>query len=520
MSWGSWLVAAPIVLPLLSAAALLCLPRTHLQRTVSTVSSALLLALSGALLWRVFTGGIVVAQMGDWAAPFGVSLVADHLSAIMVLITGVMAFAVALYARRDIGEPLERRGYHPLFQVLVAGISGAFLTGDLFNLYVWFEVLLIASFVLLTLGGSRAQLRGGVHYVTINLLSSALFLSAIGLLYGMTGTLNMADLVGKLGTLPPELVTAVAMLFLVAFGIKAAIFPLFFWLPSSYHTPPIAISAMFAGMLTKVGVYALIRTFTLLFTQDVGYTHTLLLWLAALTMLTGVLGAAAQNDVRRILGFHIISQIGYMLMGLALFTTLSLVGAVFYLVHHIIVKANLFLIAGIIEREAGSYDLDELGGLYKGRPLLAALFLIPAFSLAGFPPLSGFWAKLIVIQAGLEAGAYAIVAVSLVVGLVTIYSMTKIWRAAFWEPHPTGLVAPSSRQTLRPLYVPAVGLAALTLLIGFWTTPFYTLAETAAEGLLEPSRYVEAVLGTPVAEPVLQQPVLELKVPVGQVGQP
>ena len=491
----SWLVAAPVVLPLLSAALLLCLrSNVRAQRVLSALSSALLLALSGVLLWRVLAEGVLVAQMGDWRAPFGVSLVADPLSAVMVTITGVMALAVALYARGDIGERLERLGYHPLFQVLVTGVNGAFLTGDLFNLYVWFEVLLIASFVLLTLGGSRAQLRGGVHYVTINLLSSALFLSAIGLLYGLTGTLNLADLSLKLGALPPGLVTTIAMLFLVAFGIKAAIFPLFFWLPTSYHTPPTAVAAMFAGLLTKVGVYALLRVFTLLFTQDVGYTHTLLLWLAGLTMLTGVLGAAAQNDVRKILGFHIISQIGYMLMGLALFTPLGLVGAVFYLVHHIIVKANLFLIGGIMKREGGSYNLDDLGGLYAGRPLLAALFLVPAFSLAGFPPLSGFWAKLIVIRAGLESGAYLIVAVSLVVGLVTIYSMTKIWRAAFWKPHPAGLPERAA-SSLRPLYAPALGLAALTLVIGFWTAPFYSAAESAAAGLLEPARYVEAVLG-------------------------
>ena len=491
----SWLVVAPVLWPLLSAAALLCLrTRPGLQRDLSTLSSAGLLALSGALLWRVLSAGILVAQPGDWPAPFGVTLVADPLSAIMVSITGVMAFAVALYARGDIGD-LERRGYHPLFQVLVVGINGAFLTGDLFNLYVWFEVLLIASFVLLTLGGTREQLRGGVHYVVINLLSSVLFLSATGLLYGATGTLNLADLALRLGTLPPGLVTTVATLFLVAFGIKAAVFPLFFWLPSSYHTPPIAVSAMFAGMLTKVGVYALIRVFTLLFTQDIAYTHTLLLWIAGLTMLTGVLGAAAQDDVRRILSFHIISQIGYMLMGLALYTTLGLVGAVFYLVHHIVVKANLFLIAGIMKREAGSYRLNALGGLYAGRPLLAALFLVPAFSLAGFPPLSGFWAKLILIRAGLEAGAYPIVAVSLVVGLLTIYSMTKIWRAAFWKPHPVGLPARAGAN-LRTLYAPAFALAALTLVIGFWTAPFYNAAVTAAEGLLEPETYVAAVLGT------------------------
>ena len=491
----SWLIVAPIALPLLSAAVFLCLRNVpEAQRRLSTLSSALLLLLSASLLWQVVAKGILVAQMGSWDAPFGVSLVADPLSAVMVTITSVIALAVALYARSDIGEDMERLGYHPLFQVLVGGVNGAFLTGDLFNLYVWFEVLLIASFVLLTLGGSRAQLKGGVHYVIINLVSSALFLSAVGLIYGMTGTLNMADLAGRLNALPSGLVTTVAMLFLVAFGIKAAIFPLFFWLPSSYHTPPVVITALFAGLLTKVGIYALIRVFTLLFTQDVGYTHTLLLWLAGFTMLVGVLGAAAQSDVRKLLGFHIVSQIGYILMGLALFTPLGLAGATVYLLHNILAKANLFLIAGIMKREAGSYDLKKLGGLYAGRPLLSVFFLISAFALAGFPPLSGFWAKLFVIRAGLEAGAYPVVAVSLVVGLLTLYSMTKIWRGAFWKPHPTDLPETLSAGS-RPLYLPVAGLALLTVMMGLWIAPVFDTAVLAADSLLEPSTYIEAVLG-------------------------
>ena len=491
----SWLLVLPILIPLATAAFLFAFgKRSFWQKNLSFISTAVLLLCSTLLLVQVSQDGILVAQMGSWQAPFGISLVADQFSAIMVLITGIMGFAVAIYARKDIVQKLEHLGFHPVYHVLLAGINGAFLTGDLFNLYVWFEVLLISSFVLLTLGGHKAQLKGGVHYVLINLFSSLLFLTAIGLLYGLTGTLNLADLARQLNSLPAGLVTTVAMLFLVAFGIKAAVFPLFFWLPNSYHTPPIAISAIFAAMLSKVGVYALIRAFTLLFTQDVGYTHTLLAWIAALTMFTGVLGAAAQTDIRKILSFHIISQIGYMIMGLALFSSLGLVGAVFYLVHHIIVKANLFLVAGLIRREGGSFELSELGGLYKHKPLLAILFLIPAFSLAGFPPLSGFWAKLIVIRAGLEAEAYWLVAVSLVVGLLTIYSMTKIWQAAFWKPQKSEYPTPRAG-SLRPLYAPIAGLAVLTLSIGFFAQPFYAVAETAASQLLDPQLYISSVLG-------------------------
>jgi multicomponent Na+:H+ antiporter subunit D len=488
----SWLLFAPVVLPFATAALLVLLQRRlTLQRTISTISSFILLGLSFALLMRVMAGDILVAQAGNWPAPFGITFVADPLSAIMVTINGIMAAAVAVYALKDIGRRLESSGYHPLYQVLLGGINGAFLTGDLFNLYVWFEVLLIASFVLLTLGGRRRELKGGLYYVLINLFGSLTFLAATGILYGLTGTLNMADLAGRLATLPLGLVSTAAVLFFVAFGIKAAVFPLFFWLPASYHTPPVAVSAIFAAMLTKVGVYALIRSFTLLFTNDVAYTHTLLLIVAALTMLVGVLGAAAQSDIRKILSFHIISQIGYMVMGLALFTPLGVLGAVFYLVHHIIVKANLFLIGGLIRREGGSFELGNLGGLYQRKPLLALLFLIPAFSLAGFPPLSGFWAKLFVIRAGLESQQYLVVAVSLFVGLLTIYSMTKIWQGAFWGKQTRE--TPPAPKTSRLLYVPVTALAVLTLVIGFFTAPFFNLAESAATELMNPSRYIEAV---------------------------
>ena len=275
-------------------------------------------------------------------------------------LTGITGLAVAVYSLGSIDAGREAHGYHPLFHVLLMGVSMAFLTGDLFNLYVAFEVMLMASFVLLALGGERAQLEGAVKYVTLNLLSSAVFLAAVGVLYGVAGTLNMADLALAVqrGT-APGLVTTLACLFLVAFGIKAAVFPLFFWLPASYHTPPVAVSALFAGLLTKVGVYALVRAFTLVFTGDTALTHGLILAVAVLTMVTGVLGAAAQFEFRRVLSFHIVSQIGYMVLGLGLFTPLALAGTVFYLIHHIVVKTNLFLVGGIVKRLGGTLELGQ-----------------------------------------------------------------------------------------------------------------------------------------------------------------
>ncbi|MEO0358144.1 MAG: Na+/H+ antiporter subunit D, partial [Pseudomonadota bacterium] len=466
----SWLLATPLVLPFLTAVLAFLLRARPAGRWVSVGGNVLVLVAAVFLMTEVLAQGIVSGQMGGWAAPFGITLVADYLSAVMVVITAITGLAVSVYALGDVGERAEYLGYHALFNILIGGVIGAFITGDLFNLYVWFEVMLISSFGLLILGGSKAQIDGGVKYVTLNLISTILFLSGIGLLYGMTGTLNLADLARTVPAVENQgLVTVVAMMFMVAFGVKAAVFPLFFWLPASYHTPFFSVSAVFAGLLTKVGVYALIRMFTLVFNLDVGFTHAILLWVAALTMITGVLGAAAQNDIRKILSFHIVSQIGYMIMGLALMTPFALAGAVFYLVHHIIVKANLFLIAGVVQQAAGSTDLGRIGGLYKSAPILALLFLIPAFSLAGFPPLSGFWAKYVLVAAALDIQAWIIAAVALTVGLLTIYSMTKIWAEAFWKAHPGGMdpslnrIAPGIRSRLM---VPIAALAGLTLIIG------------------------------------------------------
>jgi multicomponent Na+:H+ antiporter subunit D len=443
--------------------------------------------------------GILAAQMGAWPAPFGITLVVDHLSAVMLLITAVIGLAVNVYALADIDRRYQALGFHSLYQILIAAISGAFLTGDLFNLYVWFEVMLMASFGLLVMGGEPRQLDGGVKYVTLNLIATLMFITGLGLLYALTGTLNMADLHLKVQAFPhPGLMTAVAMLFVMAFGLKAGAFPLFFWLPAAYHTPPTAIAAVFSGLLTKVGVYALMRVFSLIFVQDTATTHQLILVMACFTMVTGVLGAAVQNTFRRILAFHIVSQVGYMILGLGLFTPLALAGAVFYLIHHIIVKANLFLISGLVAKIYGHDDLKGLGGLYRRSGLLAVLFMIPAFSLAGFPPLSGFWAKFILIQASLESGAYAAAAVALVVGLLTVYSMTKIWIGVFWAPSPVAdpppSGGPSGAQRL-PMLLPVAVLAALTVAIGLGAQPLLEISLAAAEELLNPQAYVQAVLG-------------------------
>jgi len=494
-------VALPIIIPLLTGTLTLLAWRSNsVQKALSVVGSIALLTSSIWLLNSVQEQGHVVMYMGGWLAPYGITLVADMLSAIMVILTGMMAVAIAIYSLASISASHERFGYYPLMHLLLAGVAGSFLTGDIFNLYVWFEVMLVASFALLILGGERAQMEGAVKYVTLNLLSSAIFLSAVGLLYGLVGTLNMADIAVKLSQAEQTgMVDVIAVMFMLAFGIKAAAFPLFFWLPASYHTGPVAVSALFAGLLTKVGVYALFRVFTLIFNQSPEFTHSILLWVAAFTMLTGVLGAAAQFEFRRILSFHIVSQIGYMILGLALYTPLAIIGGVFYITHHIIVKTNLFLISGIAHRLLGTYDLNKLGGIYKSRPVLSILFLIPALSLAGLPPLSGFFAKFIVIRAGIEAEAWVVTGIALLVGLLTLYSMIKIWAEAFWKTLPEETDGSGLNQVMTPslaaLYLPVILLASCTLFIGLNGQPIYLMAEFSAQQLLNPAGYIEAVLG-------------------------
>ncbi|MFU8842593.1 MAG: Na+/H+ antiporter subunit D [Bacteroidales bacterium] len=506
------ILIAPIVFPLFLALITLSLwKKSRLQEMINLTGSFFLMIIGFFLLLKVLDSGIQVMQAGNWEAPFGITIVADTFSAVMSLITGVMAFSVSVYSISSLkgsGSPdnMQKKqfqfGYYPLLNIMYMGINGAFLTGDLFNMYVWFEVMLISSFVLLSLGGSKLQLEGTFKYVTINLISSAFFLVGIGLLYSVTGTLNMAHLAQIIPQIENKaLVTVIAMLFLICFGIKAAVFPLFFWLPTSYHTPPISISAIFAGMLTKVGVYSLIRVFTLIFITNVPYTHTIILWISGLTMLVGVLGAASQYDMRRILSFHIISQIGYMVLGLALFTPLAIAGSIFYIMHHIIVKANLFLVSGIANRIKGHYDIRLIGSLLNAYPFLAVLFLIPALSLAGIPPLSGFWSKFFVVKAGLDLDQNIVIAVALLVGLLTLYSMTKIWNEAFWKEDPRedlrargnqpGLF---SRGTVF-MVLPVMFLAAITLTIGFYPEPFFRVAEQAAQELMNPSSYIQTVLG-------------------------
>jgi multicomponent Na+:H+ antiporter subunit D len=483
----------PVLVPIGAVAMTACLWNHRVaQRTTSFVAVVLMLGTSLVLLDVVEDRGVQVVRFGGWPAPFGVVFAADALSAAMVLITGVLALAALLFGMADVRRRQERAGFHMLLQGLLTGVNGAFLTGDIFNMYVWFEVMLITAMGLMVLGRTRAQLDGTFKYAVLNLFSTLLFLTGVAILYGTTGTLNMADLARVVPTVAPSpSLTIAAMLLFCGFGIKAGYFPLFFWLPASYHTAPITVAAIFAGLLTKVGVYASFRVFTLILPIDGTGIREVVAVVAACTMLFGVFGAMVQWDVRRILAFHIVSQIGYMLLGLAIATPAALGGAIFYVVHHIIVKANLFLIAGAIHRASGTYDLRKAGGLMTANPTLTVLFVIPALSLAGVPPLSGFWAKLLVIDASFRHGDVWLAAVALFVGLMTLFSMSKIWIEGFWRPASVPAII---RSVPLPMLAASGLLAAVTVAISCWPEPFIAYATDAAQALAEPREYIAAVL--------------------------
>ncbi|TVR24681.1 MAG: Na+/H+ antiporter subunit D [Ilumatobacter sp.] len=495
----SQLVPLPIVLPLLGAALSVVFGRWHgFQRLVGVVCLSTSLVISIVLLVAADDTGFVVAQGGGWPAPIGISLVVDRLSAIMLVVSAIMLLAVLVYA---IGQGEVERvhaGFHPTYLVLAAGVAASLLTGDLFNLFVSFEMMLAASYVLITMGGRAAQVRSGMTYVVISLVASTFFIIVLALIYSATGTINLADLSERIPELSGEVQLMFAIALLVVFGIKAGLFPLFFWLPDSYPTAPAPVTAIFAGLLTKVGVYAIIRTQTLMFPID-ARPATLILVVAALTMTVGVFGAIAQDDVKRILSFHIVSQIGYMIFALGLFTVAGVAAAVFYTFNNIILKTNLLLVAGLVERRGGSSRLSEVGGMVRTAPLLGLLFALPALSLAGLPPFGGFVAKFAVFDAGAWSEQWVLVGVAAFVSLLTMYSMTKIWAGAFWgerEEEPSGRPEPGGRLGGPVLMV---GSTAAVVLVGLavmiWAAPLYAFTERAAVDLLDPSRYVEAVLG-------------------------
>ena len=494
---NSALVPLPIVVPLLAAALTVIFGRFQIVQRVLAVSALTAsVAISIALLVQVDEHDVVKMDAGGWAAPLGITYVVDRLSAIMLVTSSLMLLIVLIYAIGQHGVADRHVGFAPIYLVLAAGVSASFVTGDMFNLFVAFEMMLAASYVLLTLGGRADQVRSGMTYVVISLVASAMFITALALLYASTGTVNMADLAQRIPELSPGVRTGFSLLLILVFGVKAGLFPLFFWLPDSYPTAPGPVTAIFAALLTKVGVYAIIRTQTLLFPPE-SQQGTALLIIGGLTMAVGVLGALAQDDLKRLLSFHIVGQIGYMIFGLGLFTVAGVSAVVFYIVQTILVKTNLFLVAGLIDRHAGTSRISRVGGLVRSAPIIAVFFAVPALSLAGLPPSSGFAGKFALVDAGVASSQWAIITVALVVSLLTLFSMTKIWAGVFWgEPESAPPLAEGRTNGGPALMVIATGLTvALSIAYVVFAGPIFELAERAGNDLMNPSTYIEAVLG-------------------------
>jgi len=500
---ADWLIIAPVVWCILIGAVLLMLrKRADVQPVIAIPALFVLVLMTLGLLVHVVQSGTLTMTMGRWLPPFGISFTVDLLGAFFAATSALVALGAGIYGRSDVDDTGRRYGFYPFLMLIMAGILGAFLTGDIFNLYVWFEVLLISSFGLLVLGSERKQLDGAVKYAFLNLIATTLFLVATGYLYGLFGTLNMADIAIKASELrsTAPLMTLVT-LYLLAFAMKAAAFPVNFWLPASYHTPRLVVSALFAGLLTKVGIYALLRILVMLFPFEREELSFLIAIAAALTMVLGVIGALAQNDIRRSLGFLVISGIGVMMAGLALGSPAGLSGTIFYAAHSMVVMTALYFAAGIGARLGGSFELTSAGGLYVKNALIAAMTLMLFFSVAGLPPFSGFWPKIMLVKASLDIGAWWLAGSILVTGFLTTITVGRIWVLAYWRPaaNEGPGAEPSSPLPMGPT-IALAGLVGLSVAAGVWPEPVMALAQDAARGLLDPSAYVLSVFPAEVPQ--------------------
>lgn len=490
---ADWIITAPVIVPLV-AGALLLMIRHETRYHAGIAIGALFLALLGhiGLLNRVLETGPLTMTMGRWLPPFGISFTADVLGTSMGLAATLSALVCALYSLGDIGARGRRYGFYGFLMLMMAGVNGAFITGDIFNMYVWFEVFLISSFGLLVLGSERQQLDGATKYAVLNLLGTTLFLTATALLYGAMGTLNMADIARAMPQVQDSIPAGtLATLFFFAFAMKAAAFPVNFWLPASYHTPRIAASALFGGVLTKIGVYALLRTLGMLMPDQLTQLSSLIAWVAAATMIIGVMGALAQTDLRRILGFIVISGVGTMMAGLALGSAEGFSGAIFYAFHSILVMTALYLLAGVMNGLAGTYSLRTLSGLYTSHPVVAAFAFLLFLAVSGLPPASGLWPKVMLIRAAIDGGAPWLAFAILVSSLLTMLAIGRVFLLAVWRP----AVEPSATVTVSPIlgYAGLLILAVPIVWMGVYPEPFAEIANSAAAGLTDTTAYIRSV---------------------------
>jgi multicomponent Na+:H+ antiporter subunit D len=516
---SDWLIISPIIITILAGAIMVMLrSKPNIHAYLATIAMAMVVACELLLLQNVLEHGPQSMTMGRWMPPFGISFTVDAMGALLAAVSGIVALAVCIYSSLDINYTGRRLGFYPFLMLLMTGVSGSFLTGDIFNLYVWFEVMLISSFGLIILGGERAQIDGALKYAILNLMATTLFLVATGLLYGVTGTLNMADIALKTTLLPPDApMGTIGALYFLAFAMKAAAFPVNFWLPASYHTPRIVVSAVFAGLLTKVGVYALIRTLVMILPESREQLSEIMVIVAALTMLVGTLGALAQNDVRRILGYLVIAGIGSMLAGVAIGTGTAIMGSILYAVHSILVMTALYLSLGVLIRmSGGKYSLAELGGGYKASSLLSVLFLVLVFAVSGLPPFSGFWPKFVLVEAALAEGHHWLTFAILFSGLLTSIAMGRVWAHAFWRGGPIGTEDGRDAAPLNNLvgtvraraFIPISVLTVFVVIMGVMPTPFFGMAQLGSYSLLRPQAYTQAVFGEVIKQKQEQHKIM------------
>ncbi|HIY75348.1 MAG TPA: Na+/H+ antiporter subunit D [Candidatus Sphingobacterium stercorigallinarum] len=500
-------ILAPVFIHLFTAIVqLIAWRKTVTQRFLGVGGTFIGLLIAIRLFTKVYEEGTLHLNASNWESPFGIVFVADMLSATMVLLTSIAGFAVAIFSSTGISRQRMLYGYFPIFHFLLMGLNGAFLTGDIFNLYVWFEVVIISSFVLMTLGGRKTQLEGAVKYMAMNILASTFFLTGIGILYGITGSLNMADLALKIKLIENQsLVGITSIFFLIGFGIKSAVFPLYYWLPSSYHTPPSAVAATFGGLLTKVGIYAILRVFSLIFIPD-EFTKNLFMVMAVLTILTGSFGALIKSNIRRMFSYLIVCHIGFMLGGIAMFTKLALMGTIFYLIHDILVKTNMFLIAGVIRQLRGTLNMPKLGGLYHHYPMISLLIALVLFSLVGIPPLSGFWPKIYLFQSAFFDRQFFFVGALIVGSLATLYVIANMWSEVFWKKTPQDVEVDDKFKDLAPfkkilLILPILILCSVTLYVGLNAENIIQVVDRITNELLDTSSYLQTVLGDKAFRP-------------------
>jgi len=499
---ADWVIVLPLVLALFGAALLTMLRRASiLAGGIAVLVIAAIIACEIALVSRILAEGPVSMTMGKWLPPFGISFTADLFGAGFALAASIVTLVLLVYdvAERDPRE--ARDGFYAMALLLLAGVTGAFLTGDLFNLYVWFEVMLIASFGLIVLGGGAGQLDGAIKYGFLNFLATAFFLLALGLLYGLLGTLNMADIMRVAPGANPAPMAGIAALLLLAFSMKAAAFPLNAWLPASYHMPPAAISALFGGLLTKVGAYALLRTLAALLPQSRDWLDPLLTGMAVATLLIAPLGAIAETNLRRAIGFMLIGGIGAILAGLAMPTTDGIAGAGFYIFHAMLTLTALYLVAGLVEKLTGETDTRRMGGLYAANSGTSILFLLLVLAVSGVPPFLGFWPKLLLLQTGLDGGDTLLVVALILNAFLTLIAGSRLWAHVFWRAGPEGVYSEQGMANMRVLsrreagfgFGAAAALALVIFVIGLWPNPLFAAARIGAGDLLDPARYVAAV---------------------------